>query len=117
MLSGRSYFMFPRLDQLILFWLILVVAVTVLGSWWQGMAFGLLLPPLISAGAINSTRTGRSVVLPVFGFAVLFLIGPTALNISLEGVEIETAGGFCLVMTLYFFAGWRKLEVIAVDDE
>lgn len=116
-LSGRSHNMIPRLDRLILFWLMLVVAVMVWGSWWQGMAFGLLLPPLISSGAINPNCAGRSAVLPVFGFAALFLIGPTALNMPLEGVEIETAVGFCLVMTLYFFSGWRKLEVMADEDK
>ena len=109
-LSGRSNLMIPRFGKLVLVWLVLSLAVTLGGSWPRALAFGLLMPPLMSLGAVNPWSPGGAMVLPVLAFAGVFLVGPRALDRPLEGVEIEVATGFGLLMTLLFAVGWRRTK-------
>jgi len=107
-ISGRADLMLPSVGKLFLIWFVLSALVMIVGGWWLGLAFGLIMPPMVSCGAINPWSPGRSSLLPVFGFAAILLIGPRALGLSLEGVEIEAAGGFCLAVSVFFAVGWQR---------
>lgn len=107
-LSGKVNLMLTGYGWLVGGWIVFSVMVAVVGGWRWGIAMGLLLPPMISLGAINLASGGWSMVLPVFAFAGFFLIGPGALGQSLAGIEIETAGGFGLIMSFVFALGWKR---------
>ncbi len=109
-LSGKANVMLLRFGRLIVLWIAASAVVAFLMGWHWGLAFGLLLPPLASLGAINPWSPGWSAVLPVAAFSVVFLLGPGAMRVSLESVQTETAAGFALIMTLFFNAGWRRLH-------
>ncbi len=112
-LSGRTAMMLPHFGRLIAAWLIVAVLIGAVGGWRWGLAFGGLLPPLVSLGGINPWACGWSAVLPVFAFSGMFLLGPTALEMPLDGVEIETAGGFGLMMTGFLAYGWRQMRALS----
>ncbi len=112
-LSGRSQLMVPRPGRLVVLWLVLSAAVTSWHGRELGLAVALLLPPLISLGAIHRQSPGWSMVLPVFAFAVLMLLAPRALQLPVRGVAVEIAAGFALMMTVVFALGWRSWPVVA----
>lgn len=108
-LRGRADLMLRRVGRLVCVWLVVWVSVSFLFGWRWGLTYGLLMPPSISLGAINALSPGWSIVLPVFAFAGLIVIGPDATGLSLEGMQIETAFGFGLIMTAAFAWGWRQM--------
>jgi len=107
-LSGKAHLMLTGYSRLVMGWLVLSVVVGVMGGWHWGLTMGLLMPPMISLGAVNPWSGSWSMVLPVFAFAGFILIGPGALGQSLEGVGIETVAGFGLIMTCVFALGWGR---------
>ncbi|MEE9212700.1 MAG: hypothetical protein V3U29_08610 [Phycisphaeraceae bacterium] len=109
-LSGRAMLMLRRFGRLVRGWILASVIVGLLAGWHWGLAVALLLPPMMSLGAINALTPGWSAVLPVMAFAGLFLLAPGALHILIDGVQIETAAVFALMMTLVFAWCWRRFE-------
>ena len=63
-------------------------------GWRMGIAIAMLMPPMAAMGAINPWCPGWSAILPVFGFALMVLLGPQLLGTQIQGVEVEIAGGF-----------------------
>lgn len=106
-LSGRADLMLSGYGRLVVLWVLVSVMVGVVVGWGAGLAFAVLLPAVMSLGAVNTWSPGWSAVLPVCAFAVVFVLGPKALSMPLEGVRVETAAGFGLLMTGVFVAGWR----------
>ena len=106
-LAGRAGLMIHGFGRLVGLWLIGSLVVMGLSGWWLGMAVGMLLPAVSSLGAINRHSPGWSTVLPTFGFTGVLLIGPGAMQIPIDGVQIEVAAGFGLLMTSVFAWGWR----------
>jgi len=111
-LSGRANLMLAGFGRLIVAWLGVSAVVMVMVGWEWGLAFAMLMPSFISLGAINHWSPGWSVVLPVVAFGGLFLGGEGVVGLSLEGVQIEAAAGFGLMMTLVLAVGWSRLKPI-----
>ena len=116
-LSGRAELLIRRFSRVVALWLVLAVAVTAIASWrggaigWHwGLAIAMLMPPMVSLGAIQPWSPGPSVLLPVFAFTVLLLVGPAAFEIQIDTVCVEIAAGFGLLMTAMFATGWRAWE-------
>ncbi len=109
-LVGRADWMLVGHRRLMAAWMVLGLVIAVVLGWRWGLAVGLLLPPVVSLGAINPWSPGWSAVLPVLGFAGVFLLGPGAFGVALDGVEIETAFGFGLLMVGVFVWGWQGLS-------
>ncbi|MCE9590226.1 MAG: hypothetical protein K8S99_06850 [Planctomycetes bacterium] len=110
-LSGRATLMMPGFGRFAFLWLVTSVVVgCVTRNWSMGLAVAMLLPPLISLGAINRWSPGWSMALPVAGFAMFLVMAPRWIGRSAAGVEIETAAGFQLVMIGVMAAGWGRLK-------
>lgn len=99
-MSGRATLMILATGRLLGTWLIVIVAATLVGGWQWGIAMGLLMPPLVSLGAINPWSPGPSAALPVFAFAGALVFGGATM-------VVEIAAGFQLMMVLVFAFGWR----------
>ena len=110
-LAGNADLMIPKWHMLVFLWLMLSLGVMAFSGWFWGLATAMLLPAVAGLGAINPWSPGWSAVLPVFGFAGVFLLGPTVMQRPVSTVAIEIAAGFNLIMTLVFFMGWRALHV------
>lgn len=106
-LGGKTQFMIPAFSKVVGFWLCLCLVVFWLRGVEAGLATALLFPPMIGLGAINRWSPGPTFLLPILAFAGLLLIGPRALCLSVDGVRIEIAVGFCLIMTIAMVLGWR----------
>ena len=106
-LSGRAPLMLRRFGAHVIAWLALTFAALVFGGWETGVAIGMLLPPLAGLGAVNRWSPGLSLMLPVWAFALLLLIGPQALGRNVEGVRVEIAAGFSLIFTAAMALGWK----------
>ena len=106
-LAGRGDVMIPSYGRLVGLWLAAAVAV----GWWQGLELGLavalLLPPMLSLGAVHRSSPGVSMALPVVGFAALLVFGPERMGVPVRGLAVEIAAGFGALMTAVFAAGWR----------
>jgi hypothetical protein len=105
--AGRATLMIPRPGRLVALWLMVSAAVTAWQGREPGLAFALVLPPLLALGAIHRQSPGWSMALPVVSFGVLLLIGPEALQLPVRGVMIEIAAGFGVLMSCVFAMGWR----------
>lgn len=108
-LAGRANLMVQHQSRIVRLWLVLCVVVWLLSSLKLALAAALLMPPMIGHGAINRTSPGFSMLLPVFAFAALMLLGPRALGLPVENMQIEIAAGFQLIMTCAMALGWRKI--------
>ena len=105
-LSGKTPLMIPSFSKVVGFWLCLSLVV-----WWfdggeAGLATALIFPPLSGLGSINRWSPGLTFLLPTVAFAALLLVGPRALSVPVDGVHIEIAAGFCLIMTITMGLGW-----------
>jgi hypothetical protein len=108
-LAGRASLMLAGFGRLIVVWLIVAVIVGATIGWARGLAVALLLPPLLSLGAVNRWSPGWSIVLPVAAFAVLLMAGDRLMPGTLHGVrgiEFEVAAGFGVMMTAVFGVSW-----------
>lgn len=111
-LGGRATRMLSGHRHLVFAWLMMSLAIGLIGGWRLSLAFGLLLPPMLSLGAVNDWSPGWTMTLPVFAFAALFLGLPRSLPLSVDEVRIEIAIGFGLIMTMAFGAGWSAIRCI-----
>ncbi len=111
-LSGRATWALRGFRHLAVAWLagVLLLAATV--GWEWSVAFGMLLPPSLSLGAINRRCPGWSASLPLFAFAPFLLLAPQSLSLNVTGIQVEIAAGFSLIMTLTFVVGWRGVAEI-----
>jgi len=75
-----------------------------------GVAVALVLPPLAGLAAVNPYTPGPAALLPAVAFALLLILGPTRLEMTLHGAEIEAAAGFGLIATLAIGRGWSSLS-------
>jgi len=107
-LSGFATLMLRGFSRLVAIWLILMIFVGFAMGWRWALSIGMLLPPCLSLGSVNRWSPGWSMALPVFAFTVLLLIAPSALRLSVEGVEVEIATCFGMIMTMVFALGWAK---------
>lgn len=112
-LTGRADWMLRGFGRIVFGWVLLSIAVSCVVGWPWGLAVAMLMPPMMSVGAIHPTCTGWTALLPVLAFAGVILIGPGAFGLDLNGVEIETAAGFGLLMVGVFRSGWRMLPTQA----
>lgn len=108
-LRGRASWMLRGHSHLVAVWCVLLGLVGFGAGWPTAVGFGMLLPPRLSFGAINRPAPGWSAALPVFAFAVVYLFGPRSFAVPMDGIEIEVATGFAVLMTLVFAWGWRGM--------
>ncbi|MBI1337888.1 MAG: hypothetical protein GC164_13130 [Phycisphaera sp.] len=113
-LAGRGAMLLRGHARLVGTWL-LVMALLFIGvsmttsiatGWFVSLTFGMLLPPLVSLGAVNRITPGWSSVLPIFAFAVVFVMGKVG-QVDITQVRVEVAAGFGLLMTGVMVWGWR----------
>lgn len=110
-LSGRATLMLRRFGRIVLLWLGAMLVMLPVSGWHASLALAMLLPPLISIGAINPWSPGASMLLPVFGFAGVFVLAPnSALGLPIDNVRVEIAWGFGLIMVLVMGAGWGRMR-------
>ncbi len=114
-IGGRADVMIPNLGRLIRLWLVVALGAFLFSglSAIVGLAAALLLPPMIGHGAINRYSPGASMVLPVFAFAAVLLLGPRVLGVEIGEVAIEVAVGFQLIMVAVMAVGWRRFDLDA----
>lgn len=112
-LSGRANLMPPGFGRVLIFFILVAMLLAWRASWSAGLAVALLLSPMLPLGAINRWSPGASMLLPVFGFVVFFLIGPRALQWSMHGMEVEIAASFQLLMVAVFAGGWTAFKKAA----
>jgi len=108
-LAGRGQYMLPRFGRLVLIWIVAMIATMAVAGWQIGLAFGLLLPPMLSAGGINRWSPGWSIALPVIAFAPLFLFAE-AVTIAPHAASLrfEIAAGFAWMMSVVMAVGWSR---------
>lgn len=112
-LSGRATLMMFGFGRFLFAWIALAVVVgCAMRRWEMGLAVAMVLPPAISLGAINKWSPGWSMALPVLGFALFFVMGPRAMGRGIDGVELEIAAGFQLMMVGVMAAGWGRLKAL-----
>jgi hypothetical protein len=111
-LAGRANLMIPNLSRFLGWWLLICAGVFLISGFnlKLALATALLLPPMIGHGGINRYSPGPSMLLPVFGFAAILLVGPRAFGLELAGMEIEIAAGFELIMIGVMAFGWREIK-------
>lgn len=111
-LAGRAQYMMKRCATLIAIWLLAVIVLLFLQGWHAALCFGLLLPPLLSSGAINRISPGWSMALPVLAFAPVFVLGPRALPMATQAhlMRFEIAAGFAWLMVAVMVVGWRGMR-------
>ena len=112
--AGRAVLMIRRFSRLIAAWLVLAVINLALVGWESALAWGMLLPPMIGLGAINRLSPGVRMVLPVVAFAVVMWMGPAALAVDVQGLRIEIAAGFVLMMVFTMNLGWKAWRAVGV---
>lgn len=113
-LGGHSQMMLRNYGRLIRIWLIACLLAWLLKDYRWALGFALLLPPMMSFGAI-APRGGASAILPIFGFAVFLLIAEKPalkFDVDVNAVVIEIAFAFSVMMTLVFIAGWKRIKAI-----
>lgn len=108
-IAGRVDLMIRGYRAWLVVWMLLSIGV-IMKDWRLGVATAMLLPPLTSLGGVNRLAPGSSAALPVLAFTVVFLLGPRALNLSLEGVQVEIAFLFSFLMTLVHARGWARFK-------
>jgi len=106
-LGGRATLLLSPFGRLVFAWLVFATVIACTRGAGVGLAVALLLPPMISLGAVNRWSPGWSMVLPVVAFAVVLLLGSRVLPVKSSGVEIEIAVGFQLMMVVVMGLGWR----------
>ncbi len=111
-LAQRGNYMMPRVGSLFVFWWLVMLIVWLVAGWKVMLAFGLLLPPLISSGAINRISPGWSMALPVLAFGPVFLFGPRSLPLASHAASLrfEIAAGFGWMMVGVMEFGWRRMR-------
>lgn len=112
-LAGRAAMMLTGVGRFIVAWLIFVVIVMFVIDSHAGLMVAMLLPSMISHGAISRWSPGWSSVFPVVTFAIVLVAGPGALNVPLDQVRFEIAVGFALMTTCAMVAGWRRFPGMA----
>lgn len=117
-LSGRGNRMLPHCGRLFAVWIMAMVVTMFLAGWQTGLAFGLLMPPLISSAGINHSTPGWSAALPVLAFAPFFLFAPQALPSAApaQALRFEIAAGFAAMMILIMNAGWSAMQPLTAND-
>ena len=113
--AGRAVFMIRRFSRLIVAWLVLAGINLALVGWESAAALGMLLPSLLGLGAINRLSPGVRMVLPVAAFAVVMWIGPAALAVDVQGLRIEIAAGFALMMVFVMNLGWKAWRGVSIS--
>ncbi len=108
-LSGHTNLMLRGFDRLVGLWVLLMAAVWVMADWRWALSIGMLLPPCLSLGAVNRWSPGWSTALPVLAFTAFVLLGPEALDLNVQGVQVEIAAGFGLIMTAVFACAWGRV--------
>jgi hypothetical protein len=106
-IAGRADLMIHHFGRVITTWLALMLIAGMFGDVRAALAVGLLLPPMLSLGAVNRWSPGPSIALPVFGFVIVLLLGPRMVQ-GAQPVLIEIAAGFQLLMIVTFAMGWRS---------
>ncbi len=111
-LAGRAQYMLKRSAALIAIWIMVIFILLFLQGWHAALCFGLLMPPLLSSGAINRISPGWSMALPVLAFAPVFVLGPRALPMASQAhlMRFEIAAGFAWLMIVVMMAGWRGMR-------
>ncbi len=98
-LAGRGDLMVVPISLIFNLWL--------LASLWFGLGFAMLLPGCVGLASVNRRNPGLLTLLPIFGFVGVWLLGPSAMELSMSGMEIEIAGGFGLLLSGMFALNWR----------
>jgi hypothetical protein len=111
-LAGRSGLMPFGYGLMLGLWGFFMMVTAAWTGWEKGLAVGMLLPPAASLGAVNRWSPGWSSILPVLGFASVFLWGARSFGLSITGVRIEIAAMFSLMMTMVYVMGWNRLPAI-----
>jgi hypothetical protein len=109
-LAGHAHWMLGGIGRLVALWLAGMLLLAMWKGWSSSLAFGLLMPPALSLGAVNRWSPGWTSALPVPAFAIFMLLGPDALALNIEGHEITIAAGFGAIMTITFLLGWSTLQ-------
>lgn len=107
-LTGRASLMMPRFNRLCAAWIVAMFVAMFVFEWRTALGVGLLMPALLSAGGINKLSPGWSMALPVLAFVPLFLFGDRFTNTQMDGIRIEVAVGFQLLMAVVFAISWSK---------
>ena len=110
-LAGRLEWISPHAGRVILIWLLFSVVVALTTEWRTGLSLAMLLPPLFALGGVVPATPRLAAALPVFGFAVVFLMGPQILDVDFNSIRFEVAASFAFVLAVTYHWGWRRLPV------
>jgi hypothetical protein len=108
-LSGKATLLIPHFSWVVSGWLVATIATLIYAGLETGLAIGMVFPPLIGLGAVNHRTPGPTAVLPVFAFAGILLLVPHTWSLDIEGLRIEIAAGFALMMVAVMAMGWRSV--------
>jgi len=105
-IAGRADMLVPHFGWIVA---LVVVACALLGN----LGIALAAPPLIGLAGVNRMSPGASSGLPVIAFMVLLIVGPSALELPLHGMEAEVCAAFQLMMIIVMAGGWRGMHAAA----
>lgn len=116
-LSGRADWLPRGFSRVVLAWIGLSAVVWMFGGREMALAVALLLPPMIGLGAVNRVTPGLMMLLPIFGFAVFFVLAPDRLRVSAGEHLPAVAAGFQLLMTIVMALLWRGMKAGTAESE